>query len=89
MEHKILLIDDLAQIFRVSPVTIRKWLQKSRKGEGDFILPISAPGAKLRWLEIDVVRYLESKSISPPCDPTGNANKDVDSIVQSFKSYVR
>ena len=62
MEPKVLLIDEVAALMRVANVTIYRWLGESRAGRGNFPLPISRRGAKLRWLSEDIERYVESQS---------------------------
>lgn len=62
MEQKILLIDEVALRLGVSPSTIRRYLQASRLGQGNFPLPISPPGCKCRWLSSDIEAYLQSQS---------------------------
>ena len=37
---KIILIREVAAMLRVAPITIRRWLQRARKGENSFPLPI-------------------------------------------------
>ena len=62
MDTKVLLIDEVASLMRVANVTIGRWLAESRAGRGDFPLPISRRGAKLRWLATDIEHYLASQS---------------------------
>lgn len=66
---RILLTQDMARLFRVSIPTIYRWLRQTRKGERDFILPISAPGATLRWLASDAEAFLESQSSKHNASP--------------------
>ena len=66
MEPKILLISEVAALFRVANVTIYRWLAESRSGRGSFPLPISGRKAKLRWLATDIERYIESQSTGAP-----------------------
>ena len=65
MESKILLISEVSALFRVSNVTIYRWLAESRAGQGTFPLPISQRKAKLRWLASDIERYIASQSVMP------------------------
>ena len=62
MEQRILLIDEVSRMFRVSTVTIRRYLHLARKGEGNFPLPISPRGGKCRWLLSDIEAYMKSQS---------------------------
>jgi len=80
MEPKILLIAEVAALFRVANVTIYRWLAESRAGRGSFPLPISGRKAKLRWLATDIERFIESQSVLPP---------EFVSPVQQAKDYQR
>jgi predicted DNA-binding transcriptional regulator AlpA len=66
MEARILLIDEVASLLRVSTSSVHRWLGQRRKGIGSFPLPISSKGGKLRWLSNDIESFLESHSASPP-----------------------
>lgn len=66
--EKILLIDEIAALMRVAVSTVRRWLGESRRGRGNFPLPISPPGGKLRWREIDILRFIEAQG-TPPVTP--------------------
>jgi len=66
---KILLIDEVAILLRVTVSTIRRWSSERRKGRGNFPLPISPLGYKCRWRESDIMRFIESQS-APPITPT-------------------
>jgi predicted DNA-binding transcriptional regulator AlpA len=66
MEQRILLIDEVATLLRVTPSSVHRWLGQRRKGIGSFPLPISNKGGKLRWLSSDIESFLESQSASPP-----------------------
>jgi len=59
---EILLIDEVAKMLKVSPSTLSRWAEESRKGTGTFPLPVSARGGKRRWLLSDIEQYLESLS---------------------------
>lgn len=65
MDTKVLLLAEVAALMRVANVTVCRWLAESRAGRGDFPLPISRRGAKLRWLAVDIERYIESQSAQP------------------------
>ena len=75
--HQILLINEAAEMLKVSPSTLSRWTEESRKGTGTFPLPISARGGKRRWLRSDVERYIESLSTAtspvPARKPRRNA----------------
>jgi len=66
MEPKVLLIDEVAALMRVSNVTIYRWIAESRAGRGSFPLPISRRKGKNRWLASDIERYLSSQSAGLP-----------------------
>jgi len=62
MQQNILLVHEVALRLRVSVSTVNRWLHQRRKGQGNFPLPISPPGGKLRWLATDIERFLQSQS---------------------------
>ena len=62
IEAKVLLIDEVAALLRLSQSTIYRLIAESRVGRGDFPLPISRRRGKNRWLASDIERYLESLS---------------------------
>ena len=62
MEPKVLLIDEVASLLRVSHVTIYRWTAESRAGRSNFPAPISRRKGKSRWLASDIERYLASQS---------------------------
>jgi predicted DNA-binding transcriptional regulator AlpA len=60
--QQILLINDVAQMLKVSPSTISRWSEESRKGSNHFPQPISIRGGKRRWLLSDIEEYLMAQS---------------------------
>ena len=58
----VLLINDVAEMLKVSPSTISRWSEDRRNGIGKFPLPISIKGGKRRWLLSDIETYLASQS---------------------------
>jgi len=58
----VLLINDVAEMLKVSPSTISRWSEESRKGIGKFPIPISVKGGKRRWLLSDIEKYLAGLS---------------------------
>jgi len=54
----VLQIGDVAEIFRVSIPTVKRWVHDARAGKNNFILPISTPGRQLAWNKNAVERYL-------------------------------
>jgi len=65
MEHRVLLIDEVAALLRIAPVTIYRHLAQRRKGIGNFPLPLSS-GGKHRWNAEDIEQYIRSQSNSAP-----------------------
>ena len=63
---RVMLVGEVASECRVSVSKIRRDLHESRNGRGNFPLPISPPGGKLRWLASDIEAYLASLSVAPP-----------------------
>jgi len=62
MQPSVLLINDVAEMLKVSPSTIGRWCEESRNGSNNFPLPISIRGGKRRWLLPDIVTYLATQS---------------------------
>jgi len=62
MQPSVLLINDVAEMLKVSPSTISRWCEESRNGKSRFPLPISIKGGKRRWLLPDIVSYLADQS---------------------------
>jgi len=62
---RILFVEEIASQLRMSIPSIRRYLQASRRGRGNFPLPISPPGGKLRFLASDIEAYLASQSVAP------------------------
>jgi len=76
MEQNILLVHEVALRVRASVSSVNRWLHQRRKGQGNFPLPISPPGGKLRWLAADIERFLQSQSNVPSSIvPTSIAQK--------------
>jgi len=76
MKHEILLVREVALRFRANVSTVNRWLHQRRKGQGNFPLPISPPGGKLRWLAADIESFLRSQSnVSSPIVLTSIAQK--------------
>jgi len=64
--QQILLINDVAEMLKVSPSTISRWCEENREGKSHFPLPISIRGGKRRWLLSDIETYLGSQSTATP-----------------------
>jgi predicted DNA-binding transcriptional regulator AlpA len=60
--QQVLLINDVADMCRVSASTISRWTDESRKGRNSFPPPCSVRGGKRRWLLSDIESYLASQS---------------------------
>ena len=54
---EILTIVEVAEIFRVTPVTIRRWTKTSREGKSCFPKPIGAKFQHLRWSKDAIFEY--------------------------------
>ena len=54
---EILTISEVAEIFRVTPVTIRRWTKTSREGKSCFPKPIGAKFQHLRWNKDAIFDY--------------------------------
>jgi len=70
----ILLLHEIAALFRVAPVTVNRWLAERRAGRGHFPLPISERGKKLRWLATDIENFLQRQSQSNVVPPVNVIN---------------
>jgi len=49
-------IDQVAGLLHLSPRTVRRYLQV-----GNFVSPVYLNGRTLRWREVDIVRWVESR----------------------------
>ena len=54
----VLQMEDIAEIFRVSPQTVARWLRDAKRGENSFPQPLNTPGRKLIWSRDSVEMYL-------------------------------
>lgn len=63
---KILLVEDLEKIFRASRPSLYRWLAESRKGVGNFPLPITQNGRQLRWNADDIEAFCRAQSVPQP-----------------------
>ena len=62
MQPSVLLINEVAEMLKVSPSSISRWCEATQKGIGNFPLPISVKGGKRRWLLSDIEGYLSGLS---------------------------
>jgi len=58
----VMLIEDVAALFRVKERTIHAWLREARQGIGDFPQPISGSKKRLRWLSSVIEKHLRRKN---------------------------
>jgi len=71
-QKRILLINEVATLLRVSHITIYRWHAESKRGNGRFPLSISSGcgnsrgTGKLRWLASDIENFLASQATRPP-----------------------
>jgi len=84
MEQRVLLIDEVAILLRISTTTVRRHLAQRRRGIGLFPLPISAQGGKLRWSAECVERYIlsQSNTTSPNVCGSAQQKRDTKSFAQ-------
>ena len=66
MEHRILLIDDLVALLRLSRSTIDRRTREARDGKIDFPIPISASGQRMLWDINTVEQWLASRNRDSP-----------------------
>ena len=58
VDTEIMFLPEVAERVRESMSNIRVKVNKSRKGEYDFPLPISKPRERLAWLRSEIMAYL-------------------------------
>ena len=64
MENKILLVDEVSALLRVSQSTISRWTDESRKGQNSFPLPVSIRGGKRRWTRDSIEAFIDSQTVA-------------------------
>ena len=69
MENKILLVDEVSAMLRVSESTINRWTAESRRGEITFPLPVSVRGGKRRWTLESIEVFINSLYVKPQRPP--------------------
>ena len=52
--NKILTATEVADYFRISVSTLKRWVMLSRRRAFDFPMPITAKGGLLRWHKEDI-----------------------------------
>jgi ppGpp synthetase/RelA/SpoT-type nucleotidyltranferase len=62
----LLTIQDLIPILRVSEPTLRRWLSESRKGTGNFPMPINGFKRKLLFHPDEIDRWMGCRQQSTP-----------------------
>ena len=67
----VLLINEVAELLKVSPSSISRWCEEARKGTSRFPLPISVKGGNRRWLRSDIEQYLAEQSTATQKPTTG------------------
>ena len=78
----VLLIDEVAELLKVSASTITRWCEEARKGNSRFPLPISVRGGKRRWLASDIEGFLTSQSTAAQKPTTARQQR------RSAKAYL-
>jgi len=69
-EEEVILIDKVAERVLLSTHRVRQLVSERRKtGLGNFPLPFSPPGSKLRWRASDISYYIASQNAEPSRDP--------------------
>jgi len=68
---EILTLTEVASLCRVTPVTIHRWIKRSRAGEGQFPKPLGTKFQHLRFSKNAILRYLHGES-----SPVENHNSD-------------
>lgn len=71
---RILHIDEVASLLRVSIPTINRWIRQARNGERDFPIPIGPAKSRGRWLSSDIEAFLQSETISKNAIPSNVGN---------------
>jgi predicted DNA-binding transcriptional regulator AlpA len=49
MDQRVLLIEDLIALLRVSRPTLDRWIREAREGKSDFPIPFSEPRRRMLW----------------------------------------
>ena len=71
-----LTLDEVAQVFRVSEVTIHRWLKKSREGKSRFPLPLGSKYQHLRFNRDSILHYFRHGETSSPVANQSDRHKD-------------
>jgi len=71
---EVLTLAEVASVFRVTPVTIHRWLKRSRAGQSQFPLPLGSKYQHLRWSKDSIQHYFQHGESSPVA--TSDRHKD-------------
>jgi len=70
MNQRILLVEDVTALLRVSRCTIDRWVREAREGRGDFVMPFSTPGRRMLWDAHVVEQWLANRNaVASPSKP--------------------
>ena len=77
MNQRILLVEDVTALLRVSRCTIDRWVREAREGRGDFVMPFSTPGRRMLWDAHVVEQWLANRNAtaSPGKPPPTKSEK--------------
>jgi len=73
--QKLLTLQDLLPILRVSEATLRRWLAETRKGMGNFPKPINGFKRKLLFHPDEIERWMNSGQSPPPVIESSSQRK--------------
>jgi len=77
MTLRILKIDDVTALLKVSRPTVDRWVSESRAGRNDFPVPFSQQRRKVRWTASAIEEWIERRQAaqSPDNVPTPRQTK--------------
>ena len=76
-EMKLLTIQEVADIMRISVSTVRRRVTDARKGKSSFVLPIHGKGKKCLWRADTVLMWNEEVAEVHHC-PKNTSNKEAE-----------
>lgn len=76
-EMKLLTVQEVANVFRVSISTIRRRVASARNGASKFPMPIFQKGHTLRFMADEITEYRENVPEIPHC-PNNTSNKEAE-----------
>jgi len=62
MDQRVLLIEDLITLLRVSRPTLDRWVREARAGKGDFPMPFSEPQRRMLWDANAVEQWIANRN---------------------------